>query len=162
MHIHGLQWDTSTRLPFTPRLQALYVNGRFASVPHFGRGRVYIDVLGTAPAKAFWRDIEPGDGTPEGFGHWLDARHAAVGSWGGGYCDRARLPGMIAAAGRRPWSLWLATLDTTADPAAIAQLASLPPNVTLVAIQAFGAQHLGFNADLSVVLDHDYWAERAA
>lgn len=162
MHIYGLQWDTTGKLPFTPPLQALYVNGRYASVPHFGRGRVYIDVDGTAPRTAFWRDIEPGDGTPDGFGHWLDQRHAQVGSWGGGYCDRSNLPGMIAAAGRRPWSLWLATLDRTADPAAIAELASLPPNVTLAAIQAFGAQHLGFIADLSVVLDQAYWMKHAA
>lgn len=162
MQIHGLQWDSTTTLPFTPPLQALYINGRFASAPHYGRGRVYIDVDGTASAKAFWRDIEPGNGTPEGFGHWLDERHAAGCGWGGGYCDRNDLPAMITSAGRRPWSLWLATLDGTADPAAIAQLASLPPNVTLVAIQAFGTQHLGFNADLSVVLDQAYWQDRAA
>lgn len=162
VQVHGLQWDSVDRLPFTPPLQAFYVNGSAAVTPHFGRGRVYIDVNGTAPDKAFWRDIEPGDGTPAGFGGWLDRRHAAVGSWGGGYCDRDQLAGMITSAGRRPWSLWLATLEGTFDPAATgALLASLPPNVTLVAVQAFGARHLGFNADLSVVIDPAYWQKRA-
>ena len=162
MKIYGLQWDSTGRLPFTPPLQALYANGRFAGPVHYGRGRVYVDVNGSAPHAAFWRDIEPGNGEPEGFGHWLDQRHAATGSWGGGYCDRAWLPRMIASAGRRPWSLWLATLDATADPGAIAELGQLPPNVTLVAIQAFGEQHLGFSADLSVVVSKAYWERHAA
>lgn len=160
MEIHGLMWDSTTRLPFTPPLEALYVNGAFASPASYGRGRVYIDVNGTAPEAAFFRDIEPGNGTPAGFGAWLQARYAAGKGWGGGYCDRSDLPGMIASAGSRPWSLWLATLDGNFDGDVAAEL-GLPDNVTLVAVQAFGAAHLGFNADMSVVTDADFWAERA-
>lgn len=156
--IHGVQFDTVGRLPFTPALQAFYVNGDFAHEPYsVGRGRVWIDVNGTAPGRAFWRDIEKGDGTPAGFGAWLDHRHALTGGPGGGYCDRSNLPGMIASAGRRDWSLWLATLDGTTDPGLIPELEHLPANVTLVAIQAVPAAMLGFNADLSVILDGAYW-----
>jgi hypothetical protein len=153
--IYGVQFDAVAPLPFTPALQALYINGRFATPPQYGRGRVYIDVLGTAPRGAFWRDIERGDGTPADFPGWLDQRHAAGMGWGGGYCSRNLLPEMISRAGARPWSLWLATLDGTTDP-----VITLPPTVTLVAVQAIPAAMLGFAADLSVVTDPGYW-ERA-
>ncbi len=161
--IHGIQFDTAGHLPFTPALQAFYVNGRFAHTPYsVGRGRVWIDVNGTAPNMAFWRDIEKGDGSPEGFGSWLDQRHTATGGPGGGYCDRSNLPAMLASAGRRPWSLWLATLDGTTDPALIPELARLPASVTLAAIQAVPAAMLGFPADMSVVLDPAYWDKHHA
>ncbi len=161
--ICGLMWDSTTPevIPSYALLRALYVTGRGAVRPAFGRGRVYIDVLGNAPQLAFWADVETGDITPDHFAGWLDRRHAAGAGWGGGYCNRATLPAMVSAAGRRPWSLWLATLDGHADPAVIAELASLPPNVTLVAVQAFPAAMTGGNADLSVVVSRAWWAGRA-
>lgn len=160
MVIHGVQWDTTGTLPFVGDLHAYYYNGRFATRPYVtGRGRVWIDVDGSAPDKCFWRDIEPGNGDPSSFGGWLDRRRAAVGSGGGGYCDRSDLPGMIASAGsHRPWSLWLATLDgTLPDPSAL----NLPPTVTLVAVQAIPEAMLGFHADESFVVDAAYWQQRA-
>lgn len=161
--IQGVQFDTAGHLPFTPALQAFYVNGDFARRPYaVGPGRVWIDVNGTAPGRAFWRDIEKGDGTPAGFGRWLDQRHELTGGPGGGYCDRSTLPAMIASAGPRPWSLWLATLDGTTDPAVIPELAQLPAHVTLVGIQAVPARMLGFNADLTVILDPAYWDKHHA
>lgn len=161
-NIHGIQVDTAGHLPFTPALQAFYVNGDFAHKPvTYGRGRVWIDVNGGAPGAAFWRDIEKGNGDPASFGAWLDRRRHLTGSPGGGYCSRSSLAAMITSAGARPWSLWLATLDGTADPDVIPELAQLPAHVTLVGIQAIPAAMLGFNADLTVILDKAYWDSHA-
>lgn len=160
--IQGCQFDSVGSLPFSPALRALYINGDFAARPvTYGRGRVWVDVTGADPLGAFWRDIEKGDGDPASFPRHLDARrHAGLG--GGGYCSRATLPAMLEAAGERPWSLWLATLDGTADPSLIPELAQLPSHVTLIGIQALPASMLGFNADLTLILDADYWNSRHA
>lgn len=159
--IVGVQFDSVNPLPFTPKLQALYLTGRFAVKPVYGRGRVYIDVNGSNPLGAFWRDIETGDGDPSSFPGWLDIKHHA-GQAGGGYCNLSTLPGMIREAGRRPWSLWLATLDGTDVPTALAAVAELPPNVTFVGIQAIPAEYLGFNADQTMIFDSAYWTGRHA
>ena len=161
MTIYGLQFDSIGPLPFTPALQAHYVDGpvsKWQGEIHYGRGWVWIDPTGAMPRAAFWRDIEQGDGTPADFPGWLDERHAAGLGWGGGYCSRDALPAMIDAAGVRPWSLWLATLDGTTDPAP-----ALPPNVRLVMVQAFPAGMVGgIDVDVSVVVDEPYWLARHA
>lgn len=154
MRIYGVQFDSVAPLPFKARLQALYINGRFAVKPDYGPGRVYIDVNGTDPRGAFWRDIEKGDGTPAGVPGWLDERRAAGLGAGGIYCDRDNLPAVEAAAGARPHLLWVATLDGTMN------IGPVPGAGVLAAVQVFPAVMLGFNADLSVVVDPGYW-ERA-
>jgi hypothetical protein len=163
MTVYGLQFDSIEPLPFAPAIQAHYVNGPVSKWPGavtYGRGWVWIDATGADPAAAFWRDIEQGDGTPADFPGWLDQRHAAGQGWGGGYCDRSNLPAMISAAGDRPWSLWLGTLDGTIPTAASL---SLPPAVTLVAVQAYSAAMIGgVTADVSVVVDQAYWDGRRA
>jgi hypothetical protein len=157
MTIYGLQFDSIGKLPFEPALEAHYVDGPVSTYPGpitYGPGRVWIDPTGAKPDAAFWRDIEQGDGTPADFPGWLDERHAAGHGWGGGYCSRDLLPAMLAAAGSRPWSLWLATLDGTTDPAVV-----LPSHVTLCAVQAFPAQMVGgMTVDVSVVVNASYWA----
>lgn len=151
--VQGLQFDSTDPLPFVPMLEAFYVNGRFAHSPvRYGPGRVYIDVLGSAPRAAFWLDVEKQDATPDMVPGWLDARHAAGDGWGGVYCNQSTLPAVIAAAGNRPWSLWLATLDGT-----LPMVPGLPSGVKLLAVQAFPAAAVGINADISVVLDPAYW-----
>jgi hypothetical protein len=158
MTIYGVQFDTVSPLPFVPALQAFYINGRYAHKPvTYGRGRVWVDVNGTDPAGAFWLDVETGDAAPVQVPGWLSKRAVAGLGEGGIYCGRALLPAVLHHAGQRPFSLWLATLDGNTTPDV-----SLPATVTLSAVQAIPRQMLGFNADLSVVTDRAYWAERHA
>lgn len=152
--ICGIQFDSIAALPFTPALEARYINGRYASPPDYGRGRVYVDVNATAAKEAFWLDVEKGDATPAAVPGWLDERQAAGLGHGGIYCDRSSLPAVEAAAGTRPHLLWIATLDGTLD--------ITPPAGygVLAAVQVIPASMLGFTADLSVVIDADYWYGR--
>lgn len=150
----GLMFDSTTPdvIPGWARLKALYVNGHFAQVPHYGKGHVYIDVLGNNPRGADILDVEQGDATPASVLPWLTARaHYDVGTV---YCNRDTLPAVQDAANGRPFNLWLATLDGT-----------IPAEVSggghLVAVQAFGAKVAGANVDISAVLDHAWWAGRA-
>ena len=155
MTVYGLQYDTTGQLPFTPALAAYYINGRYARQPvTYGPGRVWMDVLGTAPWAAFWLDVESGDATPADVPVWLDLRRQAGLGWGGIYCNRAGLAAVLTAAGDRPFSLWLATLDGTI------QQPALPAGVTLVAVQVYPAAMTGLDADISVVVDEAYWAAR--
>jgi hypothetical protein len=160
LEVVGLQWDTIGSLPFTANLHAYYYNGRYATRPVvYGRGKVWIDVLGNAPSAARWLDVEDEDAKPENVPGWLDARKAVAGTDAGVYCNRVTLPQVIAAADGRPMDLWLATLDGTIFPT---EAYSLPSNVHLVAVQAFGSAYLGINADLSMVVDQQYWNAYAA
>jgi hypothetical protein len=155
MNLHGIQWDSTDPLPFKPPLQALYANGRFRSPLHYGRGKVFIDVTGGLPNGAHWLDVEKGDATPADVPGWLDERRKVTGDTGGIYCDRATLEAVEHAAGDRPHQLWVATLDGTVDVA-------VPGGAGhLVAVQAVPAGMLGFNADMSVVVDAGYWAQHA-
>ena len=149
MQIHGLQWDSTDTLPFTPALQALYANGKFRSPLRYGRGRVYIDVTGGIPNGAMWLDVERGDAAVADVPGWLEER-ARFGT-GGIYCDRSNLEAVELAAGDRPHLLWVATLDGTVD------IALPPGHGHLVAVQAFGADMLPVHADLSLVVDAGYW-----
>lgn len=155
MNISGIMYDSTTPhvIPAMARLAALYINGRFAVPPSYHKGHVYIDVNGSAPHAAGILDVERFDATPDKVPGWLDQR--AKFDIGVIYCNRSTLPEVIAAAGHRPFNLWLATLDGT-----ITQ-PILPPTGKLVAIQALGADMLGFNADLSVVTDADWWRRHA-
>jgi hypothetical protein len=159
----GLQFDsTSTanagHLPWTPRLVALYANGRYAHTPYtVGRGHVWIDVIGNAAAKAYWLDRETGDASAADVPGHLDARKPLGG--GGVYCNQASLPGVISAASGRPMGLWLATLDGSIPTAASLKL---PSNVRLLAVQAYPASMVGLNVDVSVVVDSAYWIAHAA
>lgn len=163
MTTYGLQFDsvgTAGRavLAFAPRLTSYYVNGKYAHQPYeVGRGRVWIDVNGTAPTKAYWLDRETGDASAAGVPGHLDARKPLGG--GGVYCNRANLPGVISAAGGRTFGLWLATLDGSIPTAADLRL---PSNVRLLAVQAYPASMFGPNVDVSVVVDGAYWTAHAA
>jgi len=155
--IAGLQFDSTDHLPFTPKLQAFYINGRFAVPPRYGRGRVYIDVTGAAPRGAMWLDVEKGDATPDRVPGWLDERHAAGLGWGGIYVNRGQLAAVEAAASHRPHLLWVATLDGTLD------IAPVPGIGVLTLVQAFPAEMVGgINVDVSAVVDRDYWLRHAA
>jgi len=154
MTVHGLMWDSTTPelIPGWARLKALYVNGKYAQFPRYGRGHVYIDVTGAAPMSADILDVERGDATPATVLPWLRARS----HWDAGtiYCNRDTLPAVQDAAGDLPFHLWLATLDGT-----------IPESVTgpghLVAVQAYPASVVGVNIDVSVVLDAAWWAGKA-
>lgn len=151
----GLMWDSVTPelIPSWARLKALYINGKFASHPDYGRGRIFIDVTGAAPFAAEVLDVETGDANPAHVAPWLDKRE----KWETGtiYCDRANLPAVVDAAGHRPFWLWLATLDGT-----------VPPHVetgsgTLVAVQAISALLAGANVDISAVVHQGWWSKHA-
>lgn len=153
--MYGLQFDSTRPLPFTPALQALYINGLYATPARYGRGRVYIDVTGAAPDKAMWLDVERFDATPDIVPDWLDVR--APYSEGGIYCSRDSLAAVEEAAGPRPHLLWVATLDGTLT-------VQLPSSGVgqLVAVQAIPGAMLGIlPADASVVTDPGYWRAHA-
>ncbi len=157
MHIYGLQFDTTDKsLGFTPALQAFYINGRYATPPEYGRGRVYIDVTGAAPRDAFWLDVENEDASPEQVPGWLDQRAAAHLGAGGIYVNRDNLPAVEHAAAHRPHYLWIATLDGTID------IPPVPGIGVLALVQAFPASMIGMNTDISVVVDRTYWEGRHA
>jgi len=155
MRLCGLMWDSTTPelIPSWARLKALYVNGKFAAHPDYGRGRVFIDVTGGAPFGAEILDVETGDATPDHVPGWLRARH----QWEIGtiYCNRDTLPHVVEAANGLPFFLWLATLD-----------GSIPTDVItgsgrLVAVQAYSASMVGVNVDLSAVVDEQWWVNHA-
>ena len=157
MKTYGLQFDSTDRLPFTPDLQLFYANGRFASPLIYRRGRVYIDVNGSAPTKAMWLDVERFDASPADAPRFLDERRAAGLSHGGIYCDRSSLAEVEAECGNRPHWLTVATLDGTAN------ITPVPGVGVLAAIQLYPASMVGasFNADISAVVDPDYWKAHA-
>lgn len=155
MKIFGTMYDSTTPhvIPSGARLVALYINGRFAVPPSYHKGHVYIDVNGSMPNAASILDVEQFDARPEQVGPWLVKRAAFdVGTI---YCNRSTLPAVIKSAGHLKFNLWLATLDGSLPEV------HLPPNGRLVAIQQFGSDHLHFNADLSVVVDEDWWRRHA-
>jgi hypothetical protein len=157
MKIYGLQMDTTDRiLPFTPALQLLYVNGRYAQgIPRYGRGRTYIDVIGDGPSLAMWLDVEKGDATIGDVPGWLAGRMRAGLGTGGIYCSRDNLALVEEAAADRPHLLGVATLDGTTD-------ITPPPGIGVLAfIQAYSAEMIGANWDVSVVVDADYWTAHA-
>ena len=156
MPVYGLMWDSATGdYPPGARLNAYYVNGRFAHTPYtVGRGHVWVDIFGDAPGKALFLDVEPGAATPAQVPGWLDAR-AKVAGTGGIYCNRSNLAAVESAADGRPHLLWLATLDGTVYP-------TLTTTGQLVAVQAFPESMLWPGVDASVVVDSGFWADHAA
>lgn len=154
--IYGLQWDTTGPLPFQADLHAYYLNGKYATKPiSYGKGKVWIDVIGDGAKAARWLDVENEDATPAMVPTWLDQRFAAAGDGDGGiYCNLSTLPTVLTAAGDRKFDLWIATLDGTIYPYAVNSLSS---NVRLCCVQAFPASYIGINADLSLVMNQDYW-----
>jgi hypothetical protein len=157
MQVYGLQWDSASGdFPPRARLRALYVNGEYAARPvKYRRGQIWIDVDGSEPAGAFWLDVERGDATPGRVASWLDEREKSGAGWGGIYCDRDSLPAVEQAAGERPHALWVATLDGTA------QITLPGGSGHLVAVQDYPASMVGLDADLSIVVDRDYWLAHA-
>lgn len=151
----GLMWDSTTPelIPGWARLKALYINGRFASHPDYGRGRVFIDVTGAAPFAAEVLDVETGDASPEHVPGWLQAR--ARTEIGTVYCNRDTLPHVLDAAGSQAFDLWLATLDGSVPHV------ELPAHVELVAVQAIPATIAGANVDISAVISQRWWNAHA-
>lgn len=148
-----IMFDSTTPelIPGWARLRALYVNGKYAQPPDYGRGRIFIDVLGNMPFAAEVLDVEKQDATPAAVGPWLRARSR----WEPGtiYCNESTVPAVQAAAGDMPFYLWLATLD-----------GAVPEHSgpgQLVAVQAYGALTTGANIDMSVVVDEQWWTRHA-
>lgn len=156
MQAYGLQWDSASgSFPPRARLIALYVNGKYASRPRYRRGLTWIDVTGADPLGAMWLDVERFDATPDQVPGWLDARERAGLGAGGIYCDRNTLLDVEQAAADRPHVLWVATLDGTDD-------VVLPAGTGhLLAVQCYPASMVGMDADVSVVVDRDYWLAHA-
>lgn len=152
----GFMFDSTTPelIPGWSRLKALYANGKFAAHRDFGRGRIFIDVTGAEPFNAEVLDVERGDANPAHVNPWLHARH----QWEVGtiYCNRSTLPAVVDAANGLPFWLWLATLDGT-----VPDQVDAGPSGQLVAVQAFGAELVGVNLDLSVVVHPQWWARHA-
>lgn len=154
--IFGAMFDSASGdYPTGSLLNAYYFNGRFPHVPYrVAKGSVWIDVLGNAPNSCSWLDVESGDATPGHVPGWLDLRNQPGNQ--GIYCNRATLPAVNAAAAGRPYNVWIATLDGNPFP--------VLPAVSgqLVAVQAIPASMLGFNADMSVIVDQYYWNTHSA
>lgn len=153
-NIFGLAFDSinESSIPPNARMKLLYINGRFAAVPKYGRGRQYIDVLNNAPDKAGWLDVERFDASPADVPGWLD-RRAHYGQ-GGIYCNRSNLTEVQRQAGKRQYYLWIATDDGTI-------MQSVAGGGTLVMCQAFPASFIGPNVDISVVVNQAWWQAHA-
>lgn len=156
MTIFGHMYDSASQtFPAHSQLNAYYFNGSFNHSPvSFGRGRVWIDVTGGAAKDCSWLDVERGDASPGSVPGWLDRRNMPGNQ--GIYCDRSNIAAVIKAAGNRTYNLWVSTLDGTTNPV----IPSGPG--LLVAVQAFSASMLGFNADMSVIINGQYWAAHHA
>lgn len=155
MTIYGRMYDSASQtFPAGSLLNAYYFNGHFNHTPvKYGLGKVWIDVLNNAAKACSWLDVERGDASPADVPGCLDAR--AMPGNQGIYCDRSNLPAVIKAAGNRMYNLWVSTLDGNTNP-------SIPSGPgKLVAVQAFPASMLGFNADESVIVNADYWHAHA-
>lgn len=155
MTVFGHMYDSASQtFPRNSQLNAYYFNGHFNHTPvKYGRGAVWIDVTGGAPEDCSWLDIERGDASPSRVPHWLDERNMPGNQ--GIYCDRSNIAAVIRAAGNRVYNLWVSTLDGNTNPA----IPSGPG--LLVAVQAFPASMVGFNADMSVIVNANYWKTHA-
>lgn len=149
--VFGVMFDSASGdYPNDSLLNAYYYNGEFARTPYSpGPGRVWIDVLNNAPKQCSWLDVERGDAKPGDVGAWLDARNMPGNQ--GIYCSLSNVTAVNVAAAGRPYNLWVATLD--GNPFPMVPLAT----GTLVAVQAITASMLGFNGDMSAVVNEGYW-----
>jgi hypothetical protein len=140
-------------LPTNVGLVAGYVNGSRSQWPHNAWDRfpnshhVRVNVIGT-PTRGDCLDIETGDATPDHAPTWYDSIN-----WTNKdnliiYTNRSQVAAVSAAMGKRPWRLWLATLDGTAP--------TIWEGKAVTAVQYLGSQHLGMNMDMSLVFD-DNW-----
>jgi hypothetical protein len=155
MTIYGHMFDSASQtFPAHSQLNAYYFNGHFNHTPvMYGRGKVWIDVTGAAPKACSWLDVERGDASPGRVPGWLDERDMPGNQ--GIYCDRSNVGAVIKAAGNRVYNLWISTLDGNTNPV----IPSGPGK--LVAVQAFPASMVGFNADMSVIVSETYWKRHA-
>lgn len=149
--VFGVMFDSASGdYPDNSLLNAFYYNGRFSHKPYaVGRGSVWIDVLASAPRECSWLDVESGDAKPEDVPGWLD--HRNIPDDQGIYCSIDSVEAVNVAAAGRPYDLWVATLDGNPFP--------LVPLATgrLVAVQCLPAKMLGFNGDMSAVVNPEYW-----
>lgn len=158
---YGYMWDSASNAqPANSKLNAYYVNGRYAHRPiTYGRGKLWIDVFGTAPNAASILQIDgltqaEIEGMIGKIPRWLDERaHYGLGML---YCNHANLAAVQRAAGNRQYNVWFSTLDGTVP-------LKLPsPGGHLVAVQAWNANMTGINADKSAVIDLAFWEAHAA
>jgi hypothetical protein len=156
MTVYGHMFDSASQtFPADSLLNAYYYNGKFNHKPVvYGKGKVWIDVTGAAPGSCSWLDVERFDATPSQVPTWLDERNQPGNQ--GVYCNLSTLPSVERFAGNRPHNLWISTLDGNTNPFLTAHTGRL------VAVQAFPASMLGFNADMSVIVDYNYWQDHHA
>jgi hypothetical protein len=154
MNIYGMMFDSVTPayIPSWSKLTALYINGRYAASPNYRKGHIYIDVNGSDPWGASILDVETGDATPNDVVPWLRVRNK-IGQ-GVIYCNRDTLPVVQENARGLDYFVWLATLDGTIPE-------SFQGGGTLVAVQAFSAEMIGINVDMSLVVDLEWWNSHA-
>lgn len=128
-----------------------YVNGLYYWHSIFPDA--WIDVNGSDP-KADILDVEKGDATPDRCPTWAkDHNKAGTDFPAVIYCNRSNLTPVfnaMDAAGlhiARDFYTFVSTLDGTLR---------LPDMTGVVAVQAFGAAQLGFNADVSLVYNDNF------
>lgn len=148
---------------------ALYADGNYAAPPaafsvlhRLGVKTVDITVKGNPGIKAgkVAADDESGDLTPEQAATWAEAENHA-GEWPVIYVNRSNKPDTIALCTKlglepvRDFGLWAATLDGTFTDTGGADLRGEPG---VVAVQAWPAAMVGFDADASVLtrLGHEW------
>jgi hypothetical protein len=154
--VYGVMFDSASGdYPNDSLLNAYYYNGLDAHKPYtVGAGKVWIDVLANSPHACSWLDVESGDAKPEDVNVWLHTRNQPGNQ--GIYCSLDTVPAVNEAAAGQPYNLWVATLDGNPFPI-IPEVSGL-----LVAVQAIPAQMLGFNADMSVIVNESYWNYHSA
>lgn len=114
---------------------------------HPGKQIEYIDRgMGDPGGKATIIDVETGAHTVASIPAWYDAKAAKHLPYLTYYCNRSTLPGVQAVIGSRHMWRWIATLDGTVAVHGFSPLQG--PDL----VQCTPAVHLGFHADLSLVL----------
>jgi hypothetical protein len=149
----------STTVPGIPRGAQFifpYRNGRYAwteqQADQFTHaGRAWIDVIGNAARTSHVLDVETGDATPQQAPAWIRERHA-LGAQATVYCNRSTLPVVQQQCHGLDFWVWLATLDGTVC------YESVPgTGGRLAAVQGWGAAAAGFHADVSVILNAQWY-----
>jgi hypothetical protein len=145
----GIAFDSTTPdvLPVNTPIVGGYVNGRFtwskSDWERFpGSKQLRINVTGI-PGRGNTLDVERGDATPDHCVTWWESvtwvkpEHRCI------YVNRDQFPAVASAMGKRPFMLWLATLDGS--------MPTVYKGRTVDLVQFLPASKLGFNADMSAV-----------
>lgn len=116
----------------------------------FPQGLLLIDRHGDPTGQAVILDVETGLHSPADAPGWYDRQTKAGRTGLTIYCNRATLPAVNTAMGKRGFFRWVSTLDGTMH------IDGFNPGHTPAAVQFANEQMLGFHCDASVVWEEQW------